>query len=120
MCYILVVPHSVWFSSSMNVKISIVLFGVIPPILINVGLAPTWEHLSLHFCCQDRIRTCMRNFLGPSPMARCPLVDISVYQFRHLTKFRFLKLIPNGVKKLHLICFLLTSVTKTPNLLGEG
>ena len=23
---------------------------------------------------QDRIRTCMRNFLGPSPMARCPLV----------------------------------------------
>ena len=39
---------------------------------------------NLHLCSQDRIRTCMRNFLGPSPMARCPLV-ILASTFRHLT-----------------------------------
>ena len=26
---------------------------------------------------QDRIRTCMRNFLGLAPMARCPLVILA-------------------------------------------
>ena len=34
---------------------------------------------------QDRIRTCMRNFYGLAPMARCPLVILASNQFRHLT-----------------------------------
>ena len=71
-----------------------------------------------HIWSQDRTRTCkiektnfirlfgmvnIFNVMSHGPINQSPITRLP---FRHLTKFRFLKLIPNGVKKLHLICFL--------------
>ena len=50
------------------------------------GLTETRRELR-ELSSQDRTRTCMCNFLGPSPMAHYPLVNLASNQFRHLTIF---------------------------------